>query len=116
MNLLFRLLYLLLFSKHRSRLDLFERCKTPFRVWPSDLDVLRHMNNGKYFSLQDLARVDYMIRTGVAKAMAKNGWYPVVVAETAQFKRSLKVFEKFELTSQVLCWDDKHFVLEHRFI
>ena len=37
-------------------------CLTPFRCWFTDLDVLRHMNNGKYFSIMDLARVDRILK------------------------------------------------------
>lgn len=116
MNLIFRFISILLFSKSRGPLGVLDLCQTPFRVYPTDLDILRHMNNGKYFSLQDLGRVDLMIRSGIAAVMKKNGWYPVVVAETIQFKKSLNPFEKFILTSQALCWDEKHFILEHRFM
>lgn len=63
MNLLFRFIGLLLFSKARGPLKGLDECVTPFLVMPMDLDVLMHMNNGKYFSLMDLGRVDLMIRT-----------------------------------------------------
>lgn len=116
MNLLFRLLHILIFSPRRSPVALYDVCRTPFRVWLTDLDLLRHMNNGKYFSLQDLGRTDYMIRLGIAKTLKNNGWYPVVAAETLQFKRSLHLFQKFDLTTQVLCWNEKYFILEQRFV
>lgn len=115
MNLYFRLLWITLFSRFRSKMGLLDSCRTPFRVWPTDLDVLRHMNNGKYCSLQDLARVDFMIRAGAMKQIQANGWYPVVVAETLQFRRSLGPFQKFELTCKVVGWDEKSFFLQHTF-
>lgn len=115
MNLFFRLLHVLLFSRFRSQVNILDECVTPFRVWPSDLDVLRHMNNGVYLSLQDLARVDYMIRAQAAEKISAQGWYPVVASETIRFRRSLQLFQKFELRTRLISWDDKYIYMEHKF-
>ncbi|KYG69595.1 thioesterase [Bdellovibrio bacteriovorus] len=115
MNLIFRLLHVLLFSRFRKSVGVMDECATPFRVWPTDLDVLMHMNNGVYLSLQDLARVDYMIRAGAAKKISENGWYPVVASEMIRFRRSLQVFQKFELRTKLIAWDEKYLYLEHKF-
>jgi acyl-CoA thioesterase FadM len=80
------------------------------------LRLLRHVNNGIYFSMMDLARVDLMIRAGYAGKVKQQGWYPVVVAETIQFRRSLNLFQRFEIETRVLGWDDKAIVLEQQFI
>ena len=34
------------------------------RTLPTDIDLLKHMNNGRYGSLFDLGRFDLLIRTG----------------------------------------------------
>lgn len=115
MNLFLRLLLLSILSRFRSRISLFDECATPFRVAPTDLDVLRHVNNGVYFSLQDLARTDFIIRAGFAALLKRNGWYPVIVAETLRFRKSLELFDAFEIRTKILAWDDKTFFLEHRF-
>ncbi|MBV2168350.1 MAG: thioesterase family protein [Bdellovibrio sp.] len=115
MNLIFRLLHILLFSRFRSKVEVMSECATPFRVWPTDLDVLMHMNNGIYLSLQDLARVDYMIRAGAAKKISERGWYPVVASEMIRFRRSLQPFQKFELHTRLLSWDERYLYLEHKF-
>ena len=102
MNKLLRLLWLLIVARFRPPCDLLEPCRTPFRVMPTDLDVLGHVNNGVYLSIMDLARVDLMIRASVfAKAKAQ-GWYPVVTAETIQFRRSLKLVQAFEIENAVI--------------
>jgi acyl-CoA thioesterase FadM len=74
------------------------------------------MNNGKYFSLMDLARVDLMIRAGLHRIVRQNDWYPVVVAETLRFRKSLKLFERFVIETTVLGWDEKAFILQQRFL
>ena len=115
MNHFFRLLWLALVGRRRAPVPVLGPCRTPFRVLPTDLDVLRHVNNGVYLSLMDVARVDLMNRAGLAGVLRERGWYPVVVAEAIQFRRSLTLFQRFEIVTRVLGWDDKAFVLEQRF-
>jgi acyl-CoA thioesterase FadM len=116
MNLLLRLLWLLIVGRTRSAVPPLGPCRTPFRVWPTDLDVLRHVNNGVHLSIMDLARVDLMMRAGMASRIKARGWYPVVVAETIQFRRSLNLFERFEIETRVLGWDEKAIVIEQQFV
>ena len=115
MNLFFRLFYTLLFSRFRSKTTMTDLCVTPYRVWPTDLDVLKHVNNGVYFSMMDLSRIDMMVRSGSYKIINQNGWYPVVTAETLRFKRSLTAFQKFEIHTQIVGWDEKSFYIEQSF-
>lgn len=115
MNLLFRLLWLAIVGRFRPQAPILGPCRTPFRVLPTDLDVLRHMNNGVYFSLMDVARVDLMIRSGLYTKLRQRGWYPVVTAETIQFRRSLQPFQRFDIVTRVLTWDEKAIIIEQRF-
>ncbi len=115
MNLYFRFIMLLLTWKSRSRLDFFEEGLTPFRVLPLDLDTNRHMNNGVYFSIMDLARIDLVFRNGLSAIMKKNQWYPVVASQTIRYRRSLSPFEKFFVKTKLLGWDDRFFYIQQSF-
>ena len=74
MNLYLRLVWLYARSRFRSRLAPQDTAVTPFRVWPSDLDTLWHMNNGKYLSIMDLGRMDLMMRSGTWSRITGAGW------------------------------------------
>ena len=115
MNLLFRLFYTLFMGRFRTPLKMTDACSTPFRVWFTDLDPLFHVNNGKYFSLMDIARTDLMTRAGTLKILSKKGIYPVVASESIKFKKSLKLFQSFEIRTQVLGWDERNFYLKQDF-
>lgn len=114
MNKVVRLIILGIRSRLRPRVDPLGPCRTPMRVLPNDLDLLGHMNNGVYFSLFDLARVDLMLRSGLFARFRKQGWYPVVTAETATFRRALNPFRRFEVETRIAGWDERHLYLEHR--
>lgn len=81
---------------------------------PTDLDILRHMNNGRYLSLFDLGRWDLLIRTGLFDAMKQRGWYAVVSSETVTFRKSLELWQRFDVESRFIGHDDKALFLEHR--
>jgi len=116
MNLLFRLLRILLTTRLRARVGLLEETSLFFRVWPTDLDPLWHVNNGKYGSFMDLGRVDMMIRNGVGRLIASEGWHPVVAAQWLRFKISLTPFTRFELRTRTIGWDDRSFYVRQTFI
>ena len=120
-NLYFRLFLLQLRVRLRPtvrgrRPSLWDEARTPFRVTPTDLDPLRHVNNGKYLSMLDLGRLDLMIRSGFWAAIAEQGWYPVVSAQTITYKRSLTLGQRFELVTRVLGVDDRAVYLEQTFV
>ena len=116
MSLLIRLLLLLITSGRRSRLHVLDTCVTPFRVWLNDLDVLLHMNNGRYFTILDLARVDLMMRSGLWRQLKAQGWYPVVTLETMRFHRSLELGDRYNVQTRVIGWDEKHIFIEQGFV
>ena len=115
MNLWFRLLFTLLWSWRRPPCSLTHGCSTPFRVWPTDLDTAVHVNNGVYLSLMDIARLDFMIRTGTFATLLRNKWFPVVAAETIQFHRALLPFERFYIETRLIGWDERTFYVRQRF-
>lgn len=90
-------------------------CRTPFRVSLFDLDVFRHMNNGRYFTIMDLARVDLMQRSGLLSKLNAAGFFPVVTTESMVFRKSLNWGDRFEIETEAVAWDDKSMVVSQRF-
>lgn len=114
MNLIFRLIQVLLSTSARGRMHVLDESRFTLRCWPNDLDSNLHMNNGRYMTLMDLGRLDLILRTGLWRQMRAHKWYPVVGAAKISFRRSLNVFQTFELTTQVIGWDEKWLYIEHR--
>src|ERR1700722_1818593 len=45
-----------------SRVDMFSPTRVSLRVWPNDLDVNFHVNNGRYLALADIGRLHWFVR------------------------------------------------------
>lgn len=116
MKLYFRLIWLLLTQSRRSRCSMLGPVDTHFRVWFNDLDVLMHVNNGVYLTLMDLGRTDLLLRSDAYTKIKHEGWYPVVASETIRFKRSLKLFQRFTIRTEVIGWDERSIYLEQTFL
>lgn len=116
MHLLLRTLLQLFGSGRRSRLTIWGVSSLPMRVLPTDIDMAGHVNNGMYLSLMDLGRFDLMVRSGVWAKMRRNGWNPVVNAETIAFRKSLQLWQQYTIETKILGVDDKAIYFEQRMV
>lgn len=117
MNLWFRLLWVLITARRRGRLTLpSDGSALTFRVWPHDLDISFHMNNGRYLTLMDLGRLDVMVRSDLWRQVLRYRWTPIASAVTVRFQRELRLFQKFRLETRLLCWGTNLVVMEQTFV
>ena len=115
MNMYLRLLLFLLRVRAKSRLGIWDTSHASFRVNPANLDVQRHMNNGRYLSIMDLGRMDLMLRSGFWKRITDAGWYPVVAGQTITYRRSLTLGQRFDLVTRVIGYDERWIYMEQVF-
>ena len=114
--MIYRTIFYFLRSRRRPSLHPHDVGRLPLRVLPTDLDTLRHVNNGIYLSLMDLGRVDLLVRAGISQTFNKLGYYPVVSNETISFRRSLQPWQRFTLETRLVGYDTKAVFVEQRFV
>jgi acyl-CoA thioesterase FadM len=83
-------------------------------VTRGDVEASR-MNNGRYLTLMDLGRISLTLRAGYLALLAKRRWFPLVSSVLIQFQRSLRVGSSFDLSTRIVCWDDRYFYIEQWF-
>lgn len=110
------LLHVLVTAKRRGKAQINQVTRTNFRVWPTDLDVLWHMNNGKYLSILDIARFEYIARAGILKVLNQRGWYTVVGSQTITYRKSLRPWQKFTVETKLIGMDSHACYMEQRFV
>jgi len=120
MNLYIRLLFVLWQGKYAAmragRQPLDGVRSNTFRVWPHDLDAFGHMNNGRYLQIMDVARAQWMLSTGVFRAMRQNKWGAILGGNITRYRRALKLWQVYRVRTQLLCWDEHWFFFEHKFV
>lgn len=116
MSLLFRLMLVVLAAVRRSAdLEPFEAGRLQLRVLPTDLDPNWHVNNGRYLTLMDLGRIDLVIRIGLLGPVFRRRWMPVLGGAIIRFQRPLALWQRCELVTRFLGWDEKWMYFEQRF-
>ncbi len=95
--------------------SLLDPSVTRMRVRPGDLDMYLHVNNGVYLRMMDVARTNLIADLGVFPALRERTWYPVVAASTVSYRRSLRLLDRFTITTRVLGWDPRVVYLEQVF-
>ncbi|NDA13553.1 MAG: thioesterase, partial [Actinobacteria bacterium] len=110
------MLYVWLTWRSRPRLTIDEVSRVNLRVWPTDLDVYNHMNNGVFLTLMDIGRYDQGLRTGIWQEWNRRGWFPIVVNSTISYRKALLPWQKFTIETKVLGWDEIAYYIEQRFV
>ena len=115
MNLFLRLFWLLLRTKvtYVSPLAI---SVIKLRVWPHDLDIFGHINNGRFLSIMDLGRLDMMVTTGFWAQMKQHRWFPLVGTVLIDYRRPLRPFLPYEQKSRLMGWDERWFYIEQIFV
>jgi acyl-CoA thioesterase FadM len=115
MNLYLRLIYVLCKIWRLPRKSVFDESRVAFRVLPTDCDVNLHMNNGRYLAFMDLGRLHLTAQIGLLDVIIRKRWGAALAAAEINFIRQLAPFQKFDLVTRVVTWDDKYAYMEHRF-
>lgn len=69
-----------------------------------------------YSSYVGICRWHFVFHSQFRNAALRRGWAPVTTAETIEYKRSIKYFERVTVQTKLLCWDSKRFYLEQAFL
>lgn len=116
MNLYIRFFFTLICALFRPKLNgVMEASTVRFRVLPTDLDLNAHMNNGRYLTIMDIGRIDFIVRNGILKFAWKNKQSPIQGSAIIRYRLPLQLFQTYDVTTRIVCWDDKWAYMEQRF-
>ena len=111
-----RFLFLIIRCLITSPVELLSKRKLRFLALPFiDTDVTRVFTHS-YSIFMALARWDLMFGSEFRPLAIKNKWVPITTAETITYRRSIQAFERFEVVTEIVHWDEQRFYIEHRFM
>ena len=100
---------------YSSGQDLHQIFSYTYWVNPGDIDLNLHMNNGRYLTIMDLGRFQMMLKARIFWPLLFKGYYPVVASQSIRFKKSLGLFAKFRLETQMRSVGEKDFFITQKF-
>ena len=85
-------------AKKGDTLTLKETSEIQFRCRLSDIDNFLEMNNGRVFTLYDLGRMDFAVRTGLGKQLLKQRWGLVIAGSTIQYRLWSRLYARWQMS------------------
>lgn len=113
MIVLVRLLWAIFRSYRRPAISFLDTGLVTTHVWPNDLDLNLHMNSGRYMSMMDIGRIALLAQTRTLDRIVAMKWRPVVGGSMIRYRRSLRLFDEFDVRTRLVCWDEKWMYFEH---
>jgi acyl-CoA thioesterase FadM len=113
MLLLVRFLLTMFKARFRSRIGPLDESVVRFTVLPHDCDLNVHLNAGRFVSFMDVGRIELIARMRFLGTLLRRGWRPVMGGAVVRFRRSVLPFQRFDVRSRVLGWDEKWIYVEH---
>lgn len=80
--------------------------------WPWDIDLWKELNNGRTLTLYDLGRIPLAQRSGLLAVLRRERWGLTIAGTVVRYRRRVRMFEKVEMRSRLLCWDARFLYLE----
>jgi len=99
-------------ERRKPRLGISDTHVLPLRCLPWDMDMFLEMNNGRVLTLYDLGRFGFGVRIGLADTLRRQRWGLVVAGSSVRYRARVTGFQRFDLHTRLLGWDDKFFYLE----
>jgi len=115
MKLIPRLVVVAARAMIRPNLSALESSHCNFRVLPTDLDINLHMNNGRFLQIMDLARIDWLLRTGILQNALCQHRRLVLGGVIVRYVRELRVLQRYTVATRLIGWDRRFFYIEHKF-
>lgn len=108
----FRAIFHMIRAKGRSAIAHDEVHSDLHICWPTEIDGFMEMNNGRILTAFDMGRFGFVIRSGFTKILRENGWGMAVAGSTVRYRRRLRMFNRYEMRTQILGRDSKFFYFQ----
>lgn len=107
----FRLSYEMFLASRAPAMALDDVHVSHHRCWPWDVDFQLEMNNGRILTLYDLGRIPAALRVGLIGVMRKRRWSFAMAGASVRYRRRLRTFERFTMTTKLVARDERFFYI-----
>jgi Thioesterase-like superfamily len=111
-----RFLFMILYSLWEPVESITSLRRLSFFPLPLMDTDMKRMFTHSYISLTALGRWHIFFTSELKRLAWQHKWAPLTTAELITYRGSLWAWQRFEVTTKVLYWDDQHFYVEHEFV
>lgn len=104
-----------LLHARKARTAITDPLQQRYRAWPWYCDQNLHVNNAHYLTFMDYGRVVWFVRSGVLARARRDGLRPMVAALAITYRREIRWFASFELTTRAVGVDGRWIYIVQEF-
>jgi acyl-CoA thioesterase FadM len=108
-----RFLMTVLSARRRPAMEVRDTSRLRFRVWPTECDAA-FLNHAALLVMMECGRIDLMVRFGFLGLARSSRWYLPLQTMSVRFHRPARRFERLELCSRIVDWDDEAIWIDHQ--
>lgn len=98
-----------------KRIGITDEDRVTMRVWPNDIDFNFHLNNSRFLTCMDYARMHQITTTGIFDVVWRHRFVPLVGSVYITYRRPLHLLAKFQIATRTVAWDERWFYKEQIF-
>ena len=111
----FRLLLIYIKAAFKEKISVTDEDCLSFTVLPQEVD-LEYMNNSCFWTVAEMGLMDILFRTGLIKICRQKRWVPLVRSQKIVYKRPLKRFDRYQLETKLIAWDERWLYFRQTFV
>lgn len=104
-----------IYTYERKAQNIFTQNTLSIRAMPSECNLFMVMDNSKYNRAIDLSKFYILIHYKKFGEILKKQWKPLTVSLELNLLRPIGVFQKYQVSSKVTCWENGFIFMEHNF-
>ncbi|MEO0882983.1 MAG: thioesterase family protein [Pseudomonadota bacterium] len=113
MNLVLRLIAVMMAAFRARKFGIWATSELDVSVWPTDVDTDGNLKHERLHSYADLGTLDYLVRSGILRALRANDWSPIVISKEFRALTDIKRGDKLVFKTRLIGWREHYSCLHY---
>jgi acyl-CoA thioesterase FadM len=110
------MVWMMFTARFRRPVPIMAEHRLSYHCLPTDLDLNGHLTNSRFHSFMDQVRFDFILRSGILRQLRAANTWPVLGSSSIRFRKSVRPWQRFDVTVRILSWDERWVYMKHRLI
>ncbi|MEO1475377.1 MAG: thioesterase family protein [Pseudomonadota bacterium] len=113
MNLVLRLLATMIVAFRAEKFGIWATSELGISVWSTDVGSDGRLKHERLHSYADLGTLDYLVRSGILRALRANDWSPIVISKEFRCLQDIRSGDQLIFKTRLIGWREHYSCLHY---
>ncbi|MEM7663275.1 MAG: thioesterase family protein [Pseudomonadota bacterium] len=113
MNLVLRLIAIMIRAFRADKFGIWATSELDLSVWPTDVGGDGILKHERLHSYADLGTLDYLVRSGILRALRANDWSPIVISKEFRALTDIRRGDRLVFKTRLIGWREHYSCLHY---